>query len=280
MTLAGSTDQSPTLVHFLRSVRIFRLLKLTKYVKKGSVIYDIIYMAVPFLINMLILMSIFITVYAVIGMSLFPYIKFRAGINTHANFSKFSLAFVALLRVCTGEGWNVLLDDCLRTLRPNDVCLEINSFEDFERGGGIFVGCGTNSAYFYFISFLIIFSYVIMNLFTGIVIESFYLRARLSNSKVSVNHINSFSKKWKEYDTDNCGFLHWKTAKALLNELKPPLGIHPEFKNVPGVLNLYFQSLKLPLYRNQDEKMVYVHMYDMILALMKSYIQSDDVYGE
>ncbi len=275
----GLESSLPTLIRLCLSIRIARLLKLTKYVKKGSAIYDVIFISVPYLLNMIVLMLIIITMYAVVGMNIFPYLKWRNGINTHANFSKFSLAFVALLRVCTGEGWNILLDDCLRSLRPNDICYDISNFEAFERHGRDFMGCGHNIAYVYFISFVIVFSYVILNLFTGIVIESFYLRARLTSSKIGINQIINFSRKWKEFDKENTGFIHWQDAKLLINDLKPPLGIEPEFKT-SSVLNLFFKSLKLPVFRNTEDRTLLVHMYDLILALMKSYLLSEEGYEE
>ena len=279
MRAQGLEASLPTLVRLCLSIRIARLLKLTKYVKKGAAIYDVILVSVPYLVNMVVLMVIFITVYAVVGMNTFPYLKWRSGINTHANFSKFSLAFVALLRVCTGEGWNVLLDDCLRALRPNDICQDIPDFDAFERHGRAFMGCGHNVAYLYFISFVIIFSYVILNLFTGIVIESFYLRARLTSSKVGISQVLGFARKWKEFDKENTGFLPWQEAKLLVNELRPPLGIEPEFKS-SSVLNLFFKSLKLPVFRDTEQRTLLVHMYDLALALMKSYLLSEAGYEE
>lgn len=276
---SGVRETYPTFVNFLLCVRIVRLFKLTKYVKKGTMIYDILGLSIPYLLNMTYLMVIFITIYSVLGMSIFPYVKHRNGISSHANFSKFSLGFMTLLRVITGDGWNELMDDSLKQSRPNDVCLMINSFSEFQQAGEQFIGCGSNIAYFYYMSFMIIFSYILLNLLTGIVIEGFYLRARLSNSKIGAHHINKFTRKWREYDPERTGFVHWEIAKVILKSLKPPLGIDKDYKS-PHILNLYFQSLRLPLYKDTLTAKLNIHMYDMILALSKSALLSDDKYQE
>ena len=275
----GLKQEFPTTINFLLCFRIIRLFRLTKFIKKGTMIYDILHLTIPYVLNMIFFMVIFITIYAVIGMSIFPYIKHRDGITDHANFSKFSLAFLALLRVITGDGWNKLLDDSLKISRPNDICFDIRNYETFKAYNGVFMGCGSPVAYFYFMSFMVIFTYVLLNLLTGIVIEGFYLRARLSNSKVGAQHIQGFTRKWREYDTESTGFLPWQDAKQVLWTLKPPLGIHPQYRS-PHILNLYFQSLKLPLYKARETGRIFIHMYDMVLALAKSTLLSDPKFQE
>jgi hypothetical protein len=272
-------ENFPTTVSFLLCFRIVRLFRLTKFIKKGTMIFDILHLTIPYVLNMVFFMTIFITIYAVLGMSIFPYLKHRDGINSHANFSKFSLAFLTLLRVITGDGWNKLLDDSLKTNRPNDLCLMIDDYFAFEKASGAFMGCGNSFAYLYYMSFMVIFTYVLLNLLTGIVIEGFYLRARLSNSKVGAQHVSAFTRKWREHDLDSTGFLPWQTAKQVLWNLKPPLGIHPQYK-FPHILNLYFQSLKLPLYKERETGKLSIHMYDMILALAKSTLLADPKYQE
>ena len=59
----------------------------------------------------LVLMVVIFT-YAVFGIEMFPYIKERTGITSHANFQHFGLAFMALVRLATIEAWNELMDDC------------------------------------------------------------------------------------------------------------------------------------------------------------------------
>lgn len=269
----------PTTVNVLLCIRIVRLFRLTKFVKKGTVIYDVLQLTIPYVLNMTFFMVIFIAVYAVVGIHVFPYLKHRTGISSDANFTKFSLAFLTLLRVCTGDGWNKLLDDSLRVNRPNDVCLPVSSYDDFVKVNRAFIGCGNPFAYIYYMSFMVIFSYVLLNLLTGIVIESFYLRARLSNSKVGAQHVSAFTRKWREYDLDSTGFLPWRSAKEVLWNLKPPLGIHQQYK-FPHILNLYFQNLKLPLYKDKETNRISVHMYDMVLALAKNTLLSDPKYQE
>jgi len=48
----------------------------------------------------------------------------------------------------TVEAWYGIMDDCLRQLRPNDVCFEIKGYIDFEKFG--MASCGSNLAYVFF----------------------------------------------------------------------------------------------------------------------------------
>jgi hypothetical protein len=219
-------------------------------------------------------------IYSVIGMSIFPYLKHRTGINKHANFSSFSLAFVTLIRISTIEGWNELMEDSLRKLRPNDICIDIPDYESFEAHGKQFIGCGNTFAYIFYMTFIVIFGFVLINLFTGVIIEAFYLRARLTSSKVNVQHITEFIRKWREFDENSTGFIACEKGELLVHVLKPPLGLASVVTNRKQMISQMLEDIKIPLYRHQETHQLHYFMYDFLLGLIKYELLLDDRYTE
>lgn len=70
-----------------------------------------------------------------------------AYLNENANFSSFPLAFLTLIRISTGENWNGLMHECAAYYK------------------------GTATAFF--CSFVILISYVMLNLFIATMLENF-----------------------------------------------------------------------------------------------------------
>jgi hypothetical protein len=272
-------DQSSVIGIVLKSLRMVRFLKLYSYIQNSSVIWDILSLSMPYLINTFLILSVIFYIYTIIGMNLFPYIKRREGITNNTNFSHFGLAVYTLISISTGENWNAVLEDCLKQSRSNDVCLNIWNYNDFEKNGKEYYGCGTNIAYFYFISFIMIFAYTLLNLLAGMIIETFYLRARLAGMKVKGRDIQNFFLIWQALETPDLGMLHWKEAKNFLLLLKPPLGL-PKENAKQEILDSLWTKLRLPLYKHKGTREIYIHVYDMMLALAKFQYQNSEGFEE
>lgn len=263
----------------MKSLRILRLAKLGKYIKGNTVIMDIIKIALPMLLNLLIMLTCLIFVYAVIGMHIFPYIKWRKGINSNANFTTFFLAFLTLLRMSTVEGWDTLLRDCLRVNRPNDICFPMMNYEEFEKHGSQYLGCGNNYSYFYFLTFMIIFVYLLTNLVSAIIIETFFLRTRLANSRVNMKEIKRFVKTWQKYDKNGIGIMHWNKAKKMLQDIPPPLGINKKNAN-EEVMSYLMKKLKVPLWKRKEDGTINLYFYDLLLCIAKHSFKAEEEFKE
>jgi hypothetical protein len=144
---------------------------------EAQIIFDVFWFSLPAMINVGIVLIVIMFMYAIFGMDMFAFIKRRKGITSHANFQHFGLAFMTLFRLATVESWNELMDDCLRHIRPNDVCFKIHNFDDYQKYG--LNACGNNLAYVYFLSYMIIVAFMLMNLFIAIVIESYEMRMKI-----------------------------------------------------------------------------------------------------
>lgn len=278
MILTATMGEQP-IFQGMKAVRIVKILKIFMYLNNSSVVSDILWLSLPYLMNTLVILLVVFYIYSIIGLHLLPFIKRRIGINLNSNFSSLGMAMFTLMSISTGENWTSILEDCVKISRPSDICFPITTYQEWIDHDKQFAGCGTNVAFVYFITFVILFGYALMNLLTGIIIESFYLRARLANSLVKSKDVQKFFRIWGTIDSNSFGMLHWKEAKMVLYVLGPPLGL-PKNSRKDRFIDELWISLRLPLYRDKVSHLLYVHVYDMALALTKLAIQLDDEYLE
>jgi len=63
------------------------------------------------------------------------------------------MAFLTLIRLQTGEGWNNIMEDTLRQQSVVFDCDNNPTYESIQANGGVPNGCGGGAAYAYFLSF-------------------------------------------------------------------------------------------------------------------------------
>ncbi|KAG7281454.1 hypothetical protein CRUP_012397 [Coryphaenoides rupestris] len=90
-------------------------------------------------------------IYAIIGMQVFGNIDLNedTAINHHNNFRTFLQALMLLFRSATGEAWHEIMLSCLsrRACDPGS--------------GNLAMECGSDFAYFYFVSFIFLCSFLV-----------------------------------------------------------------------------------------------------------------------
>lgn len=206
-----STDKSIKFNFF----RLFRALRLVKLLSKGAGIRTLLwtfiksFQALPY-VGLLILLLFFI--YAVVGMQVFGNIKLQehTAINKHNNFQTYFAAVLSLFRASTGENWQQIMNSCLNT--PDVLC----EMEDTKT-------CGTHFAYFYFISFNMICSFLIINLFVAVIMDNFDYLTR-DWSILGPHHLEEYVRTWSEYDPDATGRMKHVDIVSMLKRIEPPLG--------------------------------------------------------
>lgn len=262
------------------SIRILRVLKAFFSFSNSEVIMDILKLSIKHLLNTLLVLLVFFYIYSIVGYNHFAYLKRRAeGISNNTNFSTLPLAMFTMLAISTGEKLSKILADSVKQNMPNDICFKIDSFADFVNRGSQFVGCGSDLAYWFYMSFMMIFSYTLLNMFTGIVVQTFQTRASLAASLVKTTDIKNFFNLWEAMDPEGVSMLPWLDAKMILYLLEPPLGLHLKARS-HKLVNELWVNLRLPLYRAKGTKRIYVHAFDMALALTKLTVQLDSGYFE
>ncbi|KAG7199961.1 hypothetical protein KM043_014390 [Ampulex compressa] len=201
--------------------RLFRVMRLVKLLSRGEGIRTLLwtfiksFQALPY-VALLIIMLFFI--YAVIGMQVFGKIAIDpdTAIYRNNNFQSFPQAVLVLFRSATGESWQEIMMDC--SARPGKVKCDLNSDE-----GNNPNGCGSDIAFPYFISFYVLCSFLIINLFVAVIMDNFDYLTR-DWSILGPHHLDEFIRLWSEYDPDAKGRIKHLDVVTLLRKISPPLG--------------------------------------------------------
>ncbi|XP_010283027.1 PREDICTED: voltage-dependent N-type calcium channel subunit alpha-1B, partial [Phaethon lepturus] len=176
----------------LSFLRLFRAARLIKLLRQGYTIRILLwtfvqsFKALPY-VCLLIAMLFFI--YAIIGMQVFGNIALddETSINRHNNFRTFLQALMLLFRSATGEAWHEIMLSCLSN-RPCDPLSGLTKNE-----------CGSDFAYFYFVSFIFLCSFLMLNLFVAVIMDNFEYLTR-DSSILGPHHLDEFVRVWAEYD--------------------------------------------------------------------------------
>ncbi|XP_035456664.1 muscle calcium channel subunit alpha-1 isoform X6 [Spodoptera frugiperda] len=206
--------------------RLFRVMRLVKLLSRGEGIRTLLwtfiksFQALPY-VALLILMLFFI--YAVVGMQVFGKIAIDddSPITRNNHFQTFPQALLVLFRSATGEAWQ----DIMMGVSPEpEVKCDKNYHEEgdveIEDSGGT---CGSVLAFPYFISFYVLCSFLIINLFVAVIMDNFDYLTR-DWSILGPHHLDEFIRLWSEYDPDAKGRIKHLDVVTLLRKISPPLG--------------------------------------------------------
>lgn len=83
--------------------------------------------------------------------------------------------------------------------------------------------CGSAAAFPYFISFYVLCSFLIINLFVAVIMDNFDYLTR-DWSILGPHHLDEFIRLWSEYDPDAKGRIKHLDVVTLLRKISPPLG--------------------------------------------------------
>lgn len=172
ITIAFPNFSVGPLATLLRAFRIGRILRLLKQKKSLKMLIDTIFYIFPILINIVLYMLIIIIIYAVIGIQMFSKVMYQTELNENANFQSLGSAVLLLFRCTTGQKWNLLMREfALDSSFQGVMCQASQSYADFAANGPM--ECGSQYAYLFFLSYVILMQFMVVNLFIAIVLEGF-----------------------------------------------------------------------------------------------------------
>ena len=114
-------------------------------------------------------------------------------------------------RCATGEAWQAIMMSCIKG-RFCDVLASKTGKE-----------CGSNVAYAYFVSFIFLCNFLMLNLFVAVIMDNFDYLTR-DTSILGAHHLDEFIRVWAEYDPNASGWIHYKEMYDMLRNMDPPLG--------------------------------------------------------
>ena len=232
----------------LRVLRVIRVVRLVRGLKSIRTIFNTLIASIPTLMNVFGVLFLIFFIYAVAGVQLFGKVVFQEEINEHANFTTFGNALLILFRMSTGEAWNVLMYECMIDEEP---CSE-------EEGT-----CGSQIAPVYFVSFVILGAFVMLNLVIAVVLENFTMSRSEQDKHISNEDIEEFREIWNERDTLRTLFIPFPKVEYILRRLKPPLGPRPDSRGRVSNLKMmrYIHNLNIRVTCN------FVYYGDVLNAL-------------
>ncbi|GMT23860.1 hypothetical protein PFISCL1PPCAC_15157, partial [Pristionchus fissidentatus] len=208
--------------------RLFRVMRLVKLLSRGEGIRTLLwtfmksFQALPY-VALLIVLLFFI--YAVIGMQIFGRVALddASEIHRNNNFHTFPMAVLVLFRSATGEAWQDVMLSC--SSRDDVKCAkgsDDRKSENYTDPAQI-PTCGSDFAYPYFISFFMLCSFLVINLFVAVIMDNFDYLTR-DWSILGPHHLEEFVRLWSEYDPDAKGRIKHLDVVTLLRKISPPLG--------------------------------------------------------
>jgi len=140
-----------------------------------------------------------------------------SSIDGHANFTSLWKALALLFRSATGENWQDLMRDLDRKDPEAGECTEFPIDGESHTCGGSF-------AIFYMLSFVLLGSFIVLNLFVAVIVDNFAFLTQ-DSAELGANGLEEFSQMWSKYDPQGTMEITLTQLNDLLMELQPPFGL-------------------------------------------------------
>ncbi|CAF0725518.1 unnamed protein product [Adineta ricciae] len=238
---------NPTLIRVMRVLRIARVLKLLKMAKGIRALLDTVIQALPQVGNLGLLFFLLFFIFAALGVELFGKLECSeerpcAGLDKHAHFKDFGMAFLTLFRIATGDNWNGIMKDALRQ-------------DDSPHGvKNQFV---TAVAPVYFVIFVLMAQFVLVNVVVAVLMKKLDESNRMMADDAE---IDEEIERQLEADAQDRNYLHQSLLddKELdfLNDTNTQT--FPLTKQLSLPPNFTFHSMASPVVRRQKSKPIEV----------------------
>eukprot|EP00927_Polykrikos_kofoidii_P025416 TRINITY_DN22831_c0_g1_i1.p1 TRINITY_DN22831_c0_g1~~TRINITY_DN22831_c0_g1_i1.p1 ORF type:complete len:2622 (-),score=470.03 TRINITY_DN22831_c0_g1_i1:58-7023(-) len=229
--------------------RIARLFRLVRFLKGLNQLFFAFVLSLPKLFNVACIMFLLIYLYAVLGLNIFAKVVQNSVYNDSANFTTFFNAMSLLVRSMTGEGWNEIMHSLGKSRFDLESYMDIPCSESFDITPGNFAyydlldgvrdgviskpfECG-NAAFsrIFFISYTVIVTFMILNLFIAVIFEGF---EESSKSEV-VEIITKCQEVWHRYDPNYEMLIPLDRALDFIDEVVESLQRHHKRSNAQHV---------------------------------------------
>jgi hypothetical protein len=225
---AVTRDSDGAVARLVRLFRVARAFRLVKHAEGLRSLLSTLVTSLPAFWNVGALVLLLFFIYAYVGVLTFGSTRRGDNLNEHANFESFPTAMLTLFRVATNDEWVGLMRDC----------------SDFPTGCREAGDCGSYAAYPFFVTFVVIVSMIMLNLFTAVIIENFENTQDHEEWKLSPDALTGYVRAFHEFD-DGSGTVEGADLERLLRRVPPPLGIGA---GTSRVLTVHFiRSLNVPL---------------------------------
>eukprot|EP01059_Diplonema_ambulator_P016914 TRINITY_DN2889_c0_g1_i5.p1 TRINITY_DN2889_c0_g1~~TRINITY_DN2889_c0_g1_i5.p1 ORF type:complete len:2604 (+),score=718.86 TRINITY_DN2889_c0_g1_i5:258-8069(+) len=212
----GAAMSSTASTSGIRVLRVARMLRLLGRAEGLKTIVATMMSALPSLCNIAILLFVVFFVFGVFGVDLFGRIPINDSFNRWSNFDNLYKALVTLYQVSTDEGWNTILAGVTYN------------------APGCVNDCGVSRgvARAYFVLFLLLGSFIFLNLFVYVLIEHFEDEKRARGLQETTRDLEAFEilkREWMKEDPGGTGIASADALIRILQRLPEPLWLSSPF---------------------------------------------------
>eukprot|EP01130_Rhizamoeba_saxonica_P005167 TRINITY_DN2068_c0_g2_i3.p1 TRINITY_DN2068_c0_g2~~TRINITY_DN2068_c0_g2_i3.p1 ORF type:complete len:1529 (+),score=204.90 TRINITY_DN2068_c0_g2_i3:524-4588(+) len=234
-------------VHTTYALRVFRIFYVSKKMRN---ILSTFLTSFDSIVSLALLYIVIYFIYAVMGVKYMGDLEFQTkyGISEQANFQNFLFASLTLFRLTTKDTWPPLMYESIYVCDGSENCEN-----DY-------------LAIIYYISFILLSSYILFSMLSGVLIDRF--EEILSGDYLRDNHFRQFLELWEIEDTPG-NKLKADRVIDLLKQLSPEMGgIHPGLTGRQIMEELH----KMNIYLTKSGSVKYHHL---IRALVAKVLQVD-----
>ncbi|RKP08010.1 Ion transport protein-domain-containing protein [Thamnocephalis sphaerospora] len=186
-------------------------LRLVQRIDSLQTLFKMLVASVPSILNVSVVLLLVLFVYSIILVELFSLTRFGPYTDELGSFRNFGNALLMLFRMSTGENWHYVMHDYM--VEP-PFCVGADDYLDTD--------CGSKYwSLFLFLSFYIIGTYILVNMFIVAVIDNFsYTYHRdIRASFVTRSDIRKFKRVWATFDPLATGYISVQELPRLLRSL-------------------------------------------------------------
>ncbi|KAG0209729.1 calcium channel protein [Mortierella sp. GBA30] len=187
--------------------------RLAQRIDSLQVLFRALVIALGSIINITAVFMVVFTVYAILFRELFGMTRLGPSTTGTANFETFGNTMLMLIRMTTGENWDFVMHDMMvewPLCTPNQTSY-------------LYSDCGSRSwAYFLFLSFYIVCTYILLNMFIAVIISNFsfaYQQDSLT-TLITREDLRNFKMTWAKFDPRGTGYFEPKHLSTFLRSLE------------------------------------------------------------
>ena len=276
-------DAIPGLIKGIRVLRVFRLINLNFEIKNYL---KILLFILPQILNIFTLLLVLMSIFIILGISIFSTIQYNNIINDNVNFKNWFSSLNTLSRVLTGDQWNEVM--IAYALKNKNCTNDYQSYNDLIKNGP--QNCGKWSTYPFFIFFMIINSTIVINMFIAVIVGSFIEEYTDSKeNEISTKDAKIFYQLWSKYDMNVKYSISLEKFVLFMSQLKYPMGLNGDQLFISDINK---QKLRGKIYLSPDRTVVMdqaqvfnilnklgissqsgkIHILDVIKLINKRYI--------
>ncbi|KAG0335288.1 calcium channel protein, partial [Podila horticola] len=227
--------------HELWTLRVEKFLlitisfRLAQRIDSLQVLFRALVIAMGSILNITAVFMVVFTMYAVMFRELFGMTRLGPSTTSLANFATFGSTMLMLIRMTTGENWDFVMHDMM--VEPPFCTPSRATYLDSD--------CGSRPwAYFMFLSFYIVCTYILLNMFIAVIISNFsfaYQQDSLT-TLITREDLRNFKLTWAKFDPRGTGYIEPKYLSKFLRSVDGRLCTrvyaNPEF-SIPNLVNAY-----------------------------------------